>query len=292
MRSLFENYPMRLLIIEDNREISTVLRFFIRSIVGDDCLTVRVVASLAEAREARRTFEPDIVFFDIALPDGSGFEIVREWQQDLSSPLICMSAHPAEHYVSELLSVRVFAFLPKPFDRDDVVKPLGEALAVVSQEQQRRLIIEKLLEQYDEAHSLLREKEREIERLARAQSSTDGTLQLSLRSNGARHTVAVLPEEILYAEARSNKVMVMQRKGEALEFTGTLKALEEQLGSTDFLRCHASYLVNCRAVTAYSSFQLTLGSTQVPISQSRAKNVRERMQKIFGKKPSKNEKNR
>jgi two-component system LytT family response regulator len=273
---------MRLLIIEDSVEIGKVLRYFIHSIVGEDIVTVRNASSLAEAREERHTFQPDIVFFDIALPDGNGFELVQEWQE-LNLPLICMSAYPPEHYLNDILSARVLAFLPKPFDRDDIAQPLREALTMVSQEQQRRRIEEKLLEEYDDAQNLLREKEREIEKLKKeTQSNTSTALHLTVRTNGGRHTVAISLEDLMYAEARDNKIAVMRRNGEAVEYTGTLKALEERIGSADFLRCHASYLVNSRAVTAIAGNHLMLDAIAIPVSRKYQARVRERFKARWG----------
>lgn len=272
---------MRLLIIEDNVEISKVLRYFIHSIVGEDIITVRNALSLAEAREAMHTFQPNIVFFDIALPDGTGFDLVREWQER-NLPLICMSAYPPEHYLNDILSARVLAFLPKPFDRDDVAQPLREALTIVSQEQQRRRIEEKLLEQYDDAQYLLREKEREIEKLKDVQSNTNTALHLTVRTNGGRHTVLIPLEDLMYAEAQDNKIVVIRRDGEALEYTGTLKALEERIASADFLRCHASYLVNSRAVTTITATRLTLGAISIPVSRKYQARVREQFKTRWG----------
>ncbi len=60
-------------------------------------------------------------------------------------------------------------------------------------------------------------------------------------------------------------------------FYGSLDREEGALGEA-FLRCHRSYLVNCRKIQSYRMAELTLqNGSRIPVSRSYAKRVKERM---------------
>ena len=48
----------------------------------------------------------------------------------------------------------------------------------------------------------------------------------------------------------------------------SLKSLEEQLPSAQFIRCHKSFIVNKDVVTALETGNLILGDKSIPIGQS------------------------
>ncbi len=119
------------------RLVSTVMKTIL---VVDDDLAIREFLSDALAAEGyrvlavgtgRRAFEiakeerPDLVLADVMLPDLSGRELIRriKGNEDISStPVIVMSAA----LPSDAPGV---AFLPKPFDLDDVVGAVALTLA-------------------------------------------------------------------------------------------------------------------------------------------------------------------
>jgi two-component system CheB/CheR fusion protein len=67
----------RILLVEDNRHIAKTLKI----ILARDGHAVSVARDGAVALEMLRTFEPEVVFLDIGLPDMDGFELARRMRE-------------------------------------------------------------------------------------------------------------------------------------------------------------------------------------------------------------------
>ena len=76
--------------------------------------------SVAEALELALAEVPDIVLCDILLPDGSGFDVVRQIKNDRATdhiPVVIMTALADEESRNKGLEFRADAYLTKPFER-------------------------------------------------------------------------------------------------------------------------------------------------------------------------------
>lgn len=84
----------------------------------------------------------------------------------------------------------------------------------------------------------------------------------------------VSPKEIYYIEIAGRKSRVRLEE-EEWDASIPIGELEKMLAGWDFVRCHKSFLVNCRYVQSFrtSSMELTDGRS-VPISKHRIKEVR------------------
>lgn len=121
------------------------------------------------------------------------------------------------------------------------------------------------------AKPLNTEKFREAVRFCYRKSRTDR--QIFLPVNGSIRQVS--PKDIYYIEIAGRKSRIWQEKEEwdtSLSFT----ELERMLKGQGFVRCHQSFLVNCRHVKNFrtSSMELTDGR-KVPVSKHRVKEVRQ-----------------
>ena len=85
----------------------------------------------------------------------------------------------------------------------------------------------------------------------------------------------VSPQDIFYIELFGRKSLIRQ-EGEVWESGLPLSKLEEMLKGRGFIRCHQSFLVNCRYIRSFrsSSIELTDGRS-VPVSKHRIKEVRQ-----------------
>lgn len=86
---------------------------------------------------------------------------------------------------------------------------------------------------------------------------------------------SVEPEKICYIEIAGRKSRIVQEK-ETWESNLSLTELEERLSGKDFVRCHQSFLVNCRFVRILQAGHLELtGGQKIPVSKHRIKQVRQ-----------------
>jgi len=65
--------PRRLLVVDDNRDVAETLSLWLED-AGHE---VRVAHTGAEAVRLAESFRPEVLFVDIGLPDGSGYELAR-----------------------------------------------------------------------------------------------------------------------------------------------------------------------------------------------------------------------
>lgn len=97
--------------------------------------------------------------------------------------------------------------------------------------------------------------------------------EIMLPVNGG--TRKVMPKDIYYIEIIGRKCRIRQEK-EEWDTGVSIEDLETMLGSHGFIRCHQSFLVNCRYVRDFrkSSMELMDGRS-VPVSKHRLKEVKQ-----------------
>lgn len=103
------------------------------------------------------------------------------------------------------------------------------------------------------------------------------------RSNEVRYSfqtgsenVSLPVKDIVCFESDRRKITVKCVNAREYSFYGKLDAVEEALRKSDFVRCHQSFLVNAKKITAVSSGELTMDDGSViPVSKHRAKETNE-----------------
>ena len=108
---------MRVLVVEDD----DILRGAIETGLGMSGFTVDAVETVDDARAAFRAWDYDAVVLDIALPDGSGLELLQRWRQEESvTPVLMLTARNATRDRIQGLDFGADDYLGKPFDLDEL----------------------------------------------------------------------------------------------------------------------------------------------------------------------------
>lgn len=187
---------------------------------------VRVVGEAGTGREAAAAIgrlRPDVVFLDVQMPDGDGFDVVREVGPD-RMPVVVFATAFDEHAV-RAFEARALDYLLKPYDRDRFDEALGRARDRVRQGQD---VAPRLLDL--------------VEQLGRR---TEWLERLSVRMGSRIRLVDV--DDVDAFEAETNYVRVHAGPSAYL-VRATLASLEAQLDPDRFLRVHRSVVVNVRRV--------------------------------------------
>jgi two-component system, LytTR family, response regulator len=210
--------PIRVLIVDDEPPA----RRRIRALLADEP-GVEVVAeagSGAAAVAAIREHAPDLVFLDIQMPEGDGFDVVGEIGAERMPLTVFATAHD-EHAV-RAFEAHALDYLLKPYDRDRFAVTMRRArarLAAAAGTADPRL---------DALLGSLRREERYASRI-------------TLRSGPRIRVVPVA--EIDYVRAEDNYVRLHVGERSYLH-RETLASLEARLDPRAFLRIHRSALVN------------------------------------------------
>jgi DNA-binding response OmpR family regulator len=114
----------RILIVDDDALITRSLTFHLQA-AG---YIASVASSAEEALSLIRTRVPDAILLDVGLPDMSGFDALRSFQQATLAPILFVTARRRE--LDEVFGLELGAddYITKPFDIDVLLARLKTAL--------------------------------------------------------------------------------------------------------------------------------------------------------------------
>jgi PAS domain S-box-containing protein len=119
--------PYSVLIVEDNADIVIGLQDLLQHDGYD--VTVAGTCAAAIALVAQKRF--NAILLDLGLPDGDGIEVLKEVQgRDASLPVIIVTAHIAQERTVGSLGKGAFAYLTKPYNREELRQTLRRAIGV------------------------------------------------------------------------------------------------------------------------------------------------------------------
>lgn len=100
--------------------------------------------SLREARTRLEALNPDLVILDIRIPDGSGLDYLRELRlHDADLPVVMITGHGNVQTAVQATQAGATAYLPKPFDVQEMLLVVGRALADAGQRRELRILRER-----------------------------------------------------------------------------------------------------------------------------------------------------
>jgi DNA-binding response OmpR family regulator len=116
--------PRMVLIVEDEEAIAAPLT----EALGREGFRTETAGTLADGLRIAREQRPDLVLLDVMLPDGSGFELLRELRSDGRVPVIMLTARGDE--ADRVLGLELGAddYVVKPFSARELVARIRAVL--------------------------------------------------------------------------------------------------------------------------------------------------------------------
>jgi DNA-binding response OmpR family regulator len=116
--------PRMVLIVEDEEAIAAPLT----EALGREGFRTETAGTLADGLRIAREQRPDLVLLDVMLPDGSGFELLRELRSDGRVPVIMLTARGDE--ADRVLGLELGAddYVVKPFSGRELVARIRAVL--------------------------------------------------------------------------------------------------------------------------------------------------------------------
>jgi CheY-like chemotaxis protein len=116
--------PRLVLLVEDEEAITAPLTEALQR----EGFQAQVAGSLADGLEMARSHHPAIVLLDVMLPDGSGFDLLRELRADGRTPVIMLTARGDE--ADRVLGLELGAddYVVKPFSGRELVARIRAVL--------------------------------------------------------------------------------------------------------------------------------------------------------------------
>jgi two-component system phosphate regulon response regulator PhoB len=120
----------RVLICDDEPLLRQLMRV---ALLGD--YDFEEAATVDEAIERAGSFRPDVALVDVMMPGGSGLEIVRHLKSEPElrhARCVVVSAFSGEDDRRDATDAGAEAFVPKPFDPDELSATVASLVADVS----------------------------------------------------------------------------------------------------------------------------------------------------------------
>jgi two-component system LytT family response regulator len=180
-------------------------------------------SGVVEGAKLLRKVQPDIVFLDIQMQDGSGFDLL-DVLPEIPFKIIFITASDA--HAIKAFRYAAIDYLLKPVDPDE----LTQALARFKEQQTDEQAKYKLL------NDSLKNHHKPSERLA-------------LHSQDKIHIVSIA--DIVRCESSVNYTIFYFADNKEMVVTKTLKEFEDLLSEQKFFRVHHSHLVNARYIREF-----------------------------------------
>ncbi|MBP9152153.1 MAG: response regulator transcription factor [Flavobacteriales bacterium] len=114
---------MKALIIDDEQNVREALKGLLR-LWSPETEVLGEASGVREAMEQIKALKPDLIFLDVEMGDGTGFDLLRQLpERDFE--VIFATAH--QHYAIEAIRMSACDFLLKPIDPDDLVAAIERA---------------------------------------------------------------------------------------------------------------------------------------------------------------------
>jgi len=113
---------MRLLVVDDNHEITEAITFYCSTEKDLDC---RVINNGQEGLESIRSEKFDLILLDIAMPQFSGGDVIESLKQDRlieSKNIVIFTASSNQNLFDEMKKTGVKEVFKKPCSIDDLAK--------------------------------------------------------------------------------------------------------------------------------------------------------------------------
>ncbi len=215
--------------------------------------------SVSTGIEVIDALKPQVVFLDIQLNDGTGFDILEQLAAKngaIKSNIVFITAH--EQYAIKAFRFSALDFLLKPVDPDELQKVIVK--------------IESVLEKTnDYAHIDLL--------LENIRKKVDNFKRIALSTSDGIHLFEI--SDIIRCESEDNYTKFYIKNSKPILISKTLKEYEELLTEHGFERIHQSHLINLNYLKSYikkdGGYVIMADESHLPISQRK----RERLQEIL-----------
>lgn len=245
---------IKTIIIDDEPAAGEVLKMLIERHTSQIEIC-EICYNIPQAIKAIKDCKPNIIFLDIELGDGSGFEILEEFK-DLDTRVVFVTAY--EHYAIQAIKHNAFDYILKPILPEELQQTIDKIFSDELKQQP-----------YPNFSKLLQQLSKEEEKIA-----------IPTRK-GLEYFKLI---DIVFIEGQGSYTKMHFTNGEGTLVTKKLKDFEEKLASSGFIRVHKSYLINLSQVKGLlkedGGYVEVTNNKKIPISITYKKEVLSRINDI------------
>jgi two-component system LytT family response regulator len=236
---------------------------FINSIIGEYCTSLEVVGkanNIIQAVAVIREKDPDLVFLDVEMPNGTGFDLLAQFPEK-NFDVVFITAF--NHYAIRAIKFSAIDYILKPININEFIEAVNK---VVKKRSERRTA-------GNEGLKILMENLRSSLPSRLAIPTADGMEYLN-------------PKDIIRIEADRSYSWFFLTGNRKILVSKHLKEFQELLGDRYFFRSHNSHLINMKYVRKYirkeGGYIVMADGAMLPVSRNRKELFLAQMAKFKG----------
>lgn len=213
------------------------------------CPEINIVGEadgVKSALEKISTLKPEVVFLDIQMGDGTGFDLLTQLKE---IPFQIIFTTALDSYGIKAIKFSALDYLLKPIDPDELIKAVGK----LTQNEKSNAIQDSI--------NLL------IENMKGA-AAQPGNKRIAIHSLEKVHMIHI--DDIIRCESQGAYTIFHLKQKEQILATKNLKEFEELLAPHSFIRVHHSHLINFAYLKEYikkdGGYAIMIDKSEVPVS--------------------------
>jgi two-component system, LytTR family, response regulator len=248
---------MRALIIDDEKKARETIHSIIQ-MYCEDIVIVGEAAGVEAGVELINSMKPELVFLDINLSDGNGFDLLKKIK-NINFKTIFITAY--EDHAIKAFKFSALDYILKPVNPDELIAAVAKAKSFLEKDT--------INLKFETFISNMENISREIKKIV-------------LKTSDSIHVINV--NEIIRCEADRNYTIFMLVSGKKILVSNTLKEYDEMLSNYQFFRAHQSHLVNINHISSYEKkeggYLIMRDKSIVPVSVRKKETLMSLLEKI------------
>ncbi|MDH5474353.1 MAG: LytTR family DNA-binding domain-containing protein [Cyclobacteriaceae bacterium] len=245
------------IVIDDERKGRNLLA----NVISKYCPEVEVIGeaeNIKKAYEVINNTHPDLVFLDIEMPNGNGFDLLKKFS-DINFDIIFTTAY--DHYAIKAIKYSALDYLLKPIDIDDL-----------------QVAVKKVVRKRNKPTNI----NESIEVLLSSLNGKKITNKIGIPDHEGVSLVEI--KDIIRCQSSSNYTIIYLSDGSKITSTRTLKEYDHLFNGMPFMRVHNSNLINLhhikRFVKGDGGYVILSDDSEVEVSRRRKNELLEAIANI------------
>lgn len=192
------------------------------------CPNINVIGEASSVESGYKMIverKPDVVFLDVKLPDGTGFELLKRFPS-IDFFFIVITAY--EDYAIQAFKVSALDYLLKPIDSTDLINAVSKLSKTINSDE-TNLKLNTLLSNIDNSKNEIR--------------------KIVLKTQESVFVIDI--DDIVRCESQNNYTIFHLLDKSTILVSKTLKEYDEMLSPLSFIRCHQTHLINSKYIVKF-----------------------------------------
>ena len=215
---------LKALIIDDEPKLRRVLKVKLEKYCPV-ISAIELAGNIQQGYQKAATFQPDIVFLDIAMPGGSGFEFLDQFA-DISFEVIFVTGY--NEYVLKAIKVSAVDYLLKPVNTEELIAAVHKAEDRIQKREKIRM------------YHVLRHNLNHI-----------GEQETKIAIPGANTYDFIKVGQIVRCEGWQKYTRIHLTDGSCIVSSYNIGVFKDMLEGFDFYLTHKSHLINVSLIARY-----------------------------------------